>query len=85
MKTKTPKQAAIQILKMNATAAKIQDMFREERGADWYKNVMYNRTRQLEIDAINAKIISYISFLTKEVYDEVLACEMCCDYEDFIN
>lgn len=84
-KMHTPKQAAIQILKMNTTAAKIQDKFRKEYGSDWYENTMYNKTRQAEIDAISTKIQQYSLFLTEDVYNEMLACDMCCDFEDFIN
>ena len=58
---------------------------RPEFGADWYKNKMYNQTRQSEIEAINEKIRGYCKFLTEEVYNEVLASDMCCDYEDFIG
>jgi hypothetical protein len=85
MKTPTPKQAASQILKLNSTSSKIQDKFKPEYGRDWHKNAMYNKTRQKEINFISTKIEYYTSFLTEDVYNEMLASTMCCDWQEFKN
>jgi len=81
----TPKQAAAQILKLNASAAKIEDKKRPERGEDWYKSLLYNQTRQIEINNIQDRIQYYTSFLTEDVFNEMLSTWLCCSWEDWVG
>jgi hypothetical protein len=84
-KTYTPKQAAVQIKKMNKTIADIEDKMRPEYGNDWHKNISYNQTLNKKINSLYDKIKTYIPFLNEETYDEILASDMCCSYHDFIG
>lgn len=79
----TPKQAAAQILKMTTTVCNIQNKMRPERGTYWRENIEYNKTREAEIAAIDTKIDAYKHFLTEEVYNDILASTMCCDWEEW--
>lgn len=85
-KTTTAKQAIAQILKMNDTKAKLEDKRKPERGADWYKNTMYNKTLDAKIAALDEKTIYYSHFITEQDYDaSELPGMMCCTYEEFIG
>lgn len=82
----TEKQAIAQILKMNATQAKIYTAMEYEAGRDWYERKQRNETRTAKIIELSNKIAKYKLFLTKEGYNNSpLPCEMCCDWDDFID
>lgn len=79
----TPTQAASQIKKMNITAYKIGEQLENVSSKDWYKRKAKNEIREAKINEINNKIKFYTQFLNEEVYNEMLASDMCCGWEDF--